>query len=125
MLFRSPSIHGYFNDWQFQRQLPEYSAVVGIIKAGPVGDSGDHREVDLSQMRPMPGRAVAVWATYCDDKNVIVRFLLPSGGAVAPHWGYIYDDCDDVLENQGPASVRRPRESHYHIQGPWYEFYRP
>jgi hypothetical protein len=129
-LFSIHRVGVYVTEWRFQWQLPEYTAAVDGLKTGDIEIERDNQRIDIRRFGHPPGRAKGVDVTRCGQQNLIVRFMIPTrGGAVGPHWGYIYDDCSDtsdtVSETTAPAGVYMQHESYYHIQGPWYEFYRP
>jgi hypothetical protein len=105
----------YLDDWQFQLQLPEYTAVVDGVKAGTMKIPEPYATIGVDPMWRYPGRARAVFVTHCGEERVIVRFpILGRGGALGPHWGYLYDDCDDPLTSKSPVSARERSETYYH-----------
>ena len=119
-------IQAYLTDLRFQWQLPEYAYVVDGIKTGRIQGGNPNAITDFGALGHLPGRARAVWFDNCGVNNIAVTFMIATrGGAVGPHWGYIYDDCPGPAADSSPPGVSLPYKYYRHIRGAWYQFYQP
>ena len=118
-------IRSSLDDWRFQWELPDYLHVVEQVKAAPAGTPDGYVHY-IGPASGLPGGAGGFGVERCGQGQVIVRFMIPAlGGALGPHWGYLYDECSEAAPGAEPAGYAQPHESYRHIQGPWYRFFRP
>jgi len=120
------SVRPSLDDWRFERQLGEYASVIDDLKTGRIGTGKKDEMIELDRIGRVAGRAERVFVSRCGQKQLVASFLVQGrGGALGPHWGYIYDDCGEASADGTPANVKLGGTHYRHIQGLWYRFYTP
>jgi hypothetical protein len=109
------------DDRNFKRDLIEYSRVVSDVKSGKVQINNFDR-IDFGREN-LPGRAIEVRASHCNQGTVVVRFYTLLQGALGDDCGVLFDDCDNpFLSEVHRKSLGHQMSFPSHIQGAWYSF---
>ena len=122
----TPSMGRYISDWQFKKNLDQYSIVVDNFRTGIIScTSSCNGDVEVIGVTSRPVRIRDIWGARCDDRGVIVLFRFDTDVPLL-HEGYFFRDYGEN-SNCGIRSVSPelgwPHTPYVrHITGHWYHF---